>query len=387
MTLSSWLDIVKRRRRTAALAFLTALATAFGLWLIWLWPTEQRDAAVAYGEQVAETLAVQGMEAMLQPDQLHLSVLTNRVASLPHVRAARFVTVNEELIAETGRSEETTASYSAPVVIDDTVTGYAVVELKIDGFFQTAADWQWWATAAMLLLAPLVAMFAAERWPRRRRRPIPIVEMPEEHPPVGARSVVLLNLYNQLSFPAEMRKDVVRTSLAHAEHVAQSYGGVAKSAQGVGIVLEFSAPADGDDSGEDIRDVLNAISSAYLLSDVLDALLPSAHYRFALHRLHNAGGQPQEVGAELIADVALLASLAKEGTFAATQPLIESLSNADEAPINFEQLAHPMLTDIPSLGEDAYLITTLTEPRKTELRHEANVLLGYGDSIVTESTR
>ncbi len=368
-------QLIRRHKRAATLALLVALLVTAGLGFIWHDPVADETRAQSYGANLASTLAAQGMEAMLQPDALHLSVLVNRMAAMPAVSAARFLDANDNPVAQSGpvgRNGDLT--HTQAVRIGGVITGYAEVSLQPGSFAPRVSGVQILATALLVLSMPLLAMMIGE-WPEQRRRPIPVVEFPEEvKAPVGPQWMALVNLYNQLAYPSDQRRAILASTLEQANQVAHLYQGRAQAVTGTGVVLLF-------DEFEDVA--FKAVCASFLLLKLLQHEQPAAEYRLALHRLDT----PQ-VSPEVTADVALLAALAREGTVLATPVFASSLQKTER--LVSDAFTHPMLSDVDIVDDQATAITELSEKHSALIDQQASAVLGglsseQGSSYSTSS--
>lgn len=354
-------QLIRRHKRAVALSLAVALLVTAGLAFIWHDPVADETRAQSYGVNLASTLAAQGMEAMLQPDALHLSVLVNRMAAMPAVSAARFLDANDNPIAQSGPVAGSNGlTHTHAVRIGGVITGYAEVTLQPGSFTPRVSGVQLLATALLVLSMPLLAMMIGE-WPERRRRPIPVVEFPdEEKAPEGPQWIALVNLYNQLAYPSEQRRAILARTLAQADQVAHLYQGKAQAVTGTGVVLLF-------DEMEDVA--FKSVCASFLLLKLLQNEEPAAEYRFALHRL-----ETPHVSPEVTADVALLAALAREGTVLATPTFADSLQKAER--LVSDTFTHPMLSDVDIVDDRATAITDLSEKHSVLIEQQASAVLG-----------
>ncbi len=354
-------QLIRRHKRAAALSLAVAMLVTAGLGFIWHDPVADETRAQSYGANLASTLAAQGMEAMLQPDALHLSVLVNRMAAMPAVSAARFLDANDSPIAQSGpvtRNDGLTHTHA--VRIGGVITGYAQVTLRPGSFEPRISGVQLLATALLVLSMPLLAMMIGE-WPERRRRPLPVVEFPEEEKArEGPQWMALVNLYNQLAYPSDQRRAILASTLEQANQVAHLYQGRAQAVTGTGVVLLF-------DELEDVA--FKAVCASFLLLKLLQHEEPAAEYRVALHRLDTPQLSP-----EVTADVALLAALAREGTVLATPVFAASLAKTER--LESDLFTHPMLSDVDIVDDQATVITELSEKHSALIDQQAVAVKG-----------
>ena len=355
-----------------ALALLIATVMVGGLAAIWVDRGEAEVHAQSLGVNLASTLAVQGTEAMLQPDPLHLAVLTNRLSALPLVTRARFLDANREPIADSGAvAEGKHLEITEPISIGGVTTGYASVTIDKSAFAREATAQQVAATLLLVLLCPVLAMVLAE-FRARPRQPVPIVEMPEPAAP-EKRPVwfATINLYNQLAFENEQRKAVLQSALSQCAHVAHLYEGEARAVTGIGIIVEFSRVEDA---------AFKAVCASFLLLRVLEATEPEGEFRIALHQLAEASASDPSY--EVLADATLLAALARENTLLATPDFVATLNQPER--LKHEPLTHPMLEDVELVDRECTSITGLSTRARVLIEQQSAVVLGY--STPMEST-
>ncbi len=361
MTLTSPLHLVKRHSKAVALALGIALAVTGGLAFIWHDHIADDARAESYGINLASTLAAQGMEAIIQPDTLHLSVLVNRMVALPAVSDARYLDANNNmLVGNLQAADPDQPTFSAPIRIGGAISGYAEVSLVEGAFRPEPTAQQIVATILLVLCMPVLTMMIGE-WPVRRSRPVPVVEFPEDLQPAGPTWLVVVNLYNQLSYPSEQRREILNATRDSAQQVAQFYQGEARSVTGTGVAIEFH---DIDDAA------FKAVCASFVLLKVLAQNHPDGQYRIALHRLEDASNR-----SETIADLALLAALTKEGAISVTAPFHHSLQRPER--LTAELFEHTMLDDVTTIGETAWLITDLDAKHNALLQQQADAVVGY----------
>ena len=344
-----------------SLALAVALLVTAGLAFIWHDPVADETRAEVYGRNLAATLAAQGVEAMLQADQLQLAVLANRMAAMSTVAEARFLDANNGMLAESRPARnELALTFSEPIRIGGVITGHAQLALHESAFKASFSTAQIAATLLLILSMPMLALIIGE-WPRPRR-PIPVVEFPDEAPePTGPMWVAFINLYNQLAYPNAERKALIASTLEHAQSVAHLYQGSARTVTGTGVAVEFNGIDDA---------AFKATCASFLLLRVLEAHEPDAEFRVALHRVDTP-----PIGAEALADTALLAALAKEGTLLATPTFFDSLQKPER--LSAAVFNHPMLEDVDIVDREAHVITRLEGSHAALLHRQVDTVLGY----------
>ncbi len=374
MTLAFWLELVKRQQATGWISLLCTAIVLAGFWLIWDGSSVERSRAMDFGNSIAETLAVQGQESMLEADTVHLFVLTNRLASLRDVQGAGFYTVTGVPIVESGDMTSATddhQEFTRSVTVGQTTSGIVRVRLTAEAFGLAGRVPQFIATLALLLITPLLTMLLHELLLMRRRQAATLeIEEEEEEAPLEARWLVVGNFYNQLTFLSEVRREISDRVMLKAERVANLYQGHARAGISASLLLEFAAS---EDAG------FNAVCAAWLLNEVLAEADPDVEFRFALHRV--MASPNRDVRAEVIADASLLAAFAPDNSLIASHDFMTSLAQPERCVA--QPLDNPMLADIASITGTSFCITALADSPSALLHQQVGVLLGYSTAIAS----
>ncbi|MBM4205300.1 MAG: hypothetical protein FJ194_14290 [Gammaproteobacteria bacterium] len=379
MTLAFWSDLVKRQQLTAWICFACAAVVLAGFSFIWSSTSPEHARTLAFGQTLADTLAMQGLEYVRGPDTFHLSLLTKRVAELDGVQGAGFYGMDGQSLVESGdmaTAADAWREFSMPLAIGPDRVAIARVRLAEEAFSPPMSLRQWIATLSLLLLTPFLAMLLAElNVIRLHRKTLPIIEVEEgPEPEQKPRCLVVGNFHNQFSFSGDVRRTIHERILPKAQEVATLYHGTARTFSAGGLLLEFEGIDDAS---------FQAVCAARLLADVLDLSEPDAEYRFSLHRVMVS--PKREVRAELLADAALFATLAPEESLIASHDFMTALEHPER--FDVEAVDHPMLDDINTISGPAYCIRAFNGTQAALLERQVDTMLGYSHSTDIASTR
>ncbi len=375
MTLAFWLELVKRQQATGWISLLCTSIVLTGFWIIWDGSSVERSRATDYGNSITETLALQGQEAMLTPDTVHLFVLTNRLAGLRDVMGTGFYAISGAPIVESGDMTSAVADhqeFTRSVNVGQTPRGVVRVRLTAEAFSLAGRLPQFTATIALLLLTPLLTMLLHELLLIRRHRTatLEIEDQNEEEAPLAPRWLLVGNFYNQLNFSSDARREIGERVMLKAERVARLYQGSARIGVSASLLLEFAAS---EDAG------FNAVCAAWLLNRVLAEADQDVQFRFALHRV--MASPNRDIRAEVIADASLLAAFAPEDSLIASHDFMTSLAQPERCLA--QALDNPMLADIASITGTSFCINALAEPHSELLHQQVDALLGYSTAIAS----
>ena len=374
MTLAFWLEVVKRQQVTGYIALACTVVALAGFWVIWEGASVERSRADDYGNALAETLALQGQDAMRKSDHVHLFVLTNRISNLRDVIGAGFYSPDNRPVVESGDMTSAIAGdrlYTSPVPAGEATTGQVRVRLDAGTFTIAGRVGQFVATLLLVLITPLLAMLLHEFVTTRSRQlPILETEVEAEEPALQPRWLVVGNFYNQLSFAGDSRREIRDRLTPKAERVARIYDGHARSVASGSLLLEFDASED---------DGFKALCAGWLLNALLAEGDPDVQFRFALHRV--MASPAREVRPEILADASLLAALAPDDSLVASHDFMTSLQQPERCTAT--PLEHPMLADIVSITGPAFCLSALSEPHAGLLRQQVSALLGYSTDIAS----
>ena len=315
-----------------------------------------------FGNATARALAELAVEPLLQQDRLHLGVIGNRLAELDTVTGVASYSPDNELLASTGHLDG--VRFSQPVTLDDSLVGY--VRVSVDpAAFHAVSRWRYplLALAALLLPFAVGAGFALAQAAREGRlRPAPPAAVddsgPEEPVPAAPAGdirhyLLAVNLYNQLTLPADQREYELSLCLELAEAVADVYQGQVVTLPGIGVLLDLDHTDDPDRP-------FQILCAAFVLVRLLQEEAPFGRYRLGLHVLEQPAEETLALDHEAVADAALLSALARDATVAASASLVSLLDNT--ARLRSRPLVNPLLDELATSGPNCRLVTDLESP-------------------------
>ncbi len=339
-----------------------------------------------FGNATARALAELAVEPLLQQDRLHLGVIGNRMAELDTVTGVASYSPDNELLASTGSLDG--ARFSQPVTLDDSLVGY--VRVSVDpAAFHAVSRWRYplLALAGLLLPFAIGAGFALARAAREGRlgpAATPAVDDsgPEETappPPAGdvRHYLLAVNLYNQLTLPADQREFELSLCLELAEAVADVYQGQVVTLPGIGVLLDLDHTDDPDRP-------FQILCAAFLLLRLLQEEAPFGRYRLGLHVLEQPAEETLALDHEAVADAALLSALARDGTVAASASLAVLLDNT--ARLRSRPLVNPLLDELATSGPNCRLVTDLESPFSELVFRQSEQLQAQREATSSPST-
>ncbi len=372
MTLSSWFKLVKSELLVAVAA---TLLTAITLAALWRDDSSWQARETNVGEGLAATLAQSSIDALLQQDRLYLGVLANRLTEIEMVGGAAIYTVDDEMLAMSGKLVDGD-QFSHPIILDDTVIGFARITLdpRPSG---PQADWRR-RLASLLLLGIIPFMVAAFAHSRRAPKPDPseAFENAATEPRQAERAcervhyLLLANLHNQLSIAPPARQQVMNQSLGLARQVGEIYQADCRLVPGKGLLMDFY-PVDGDDRP------FQVVCAAFLLANCLAAVLPQGEYRFGLHSVALYDDEDPADHVAVLEDTTLLAALGKPNTLVTSESFFAAIGRPER--VTAELLQHAMVEDLTTTGRQCCLITDLGQIHRTLIANQTSRLVAAVD--------
>jgi hypothetical protein len=332
------------------------------------------------------------IDPLLQQDRIALGVMANRTLELPGVSGVTMFTIDNQVLATSGRSEEG-LRYTEPVTRHDSIMGYVRVTLTRDTGQPSIAPMLLGLVA--MLLAPLMAvgMFSVRYTPAPKARASEDTrgasDPSTDAPPTGAQPavtedhhLVAVNLYNQISMTREARKAELDHAQAIAQKVVDLYVGDVRALAGTGLLVHFPP---GNDADRALQVLCATFVLAKLLAQHEDADVGT--YRLGLHTVALPVGVELNAHAREIADVALLSALAKHMTVAVSGTFpIETLR---EDQVTSSPLQHPLLDELATVA-GARLVADLSPVQQKlvtqQVGHLSDDLSGQWGSTASEST-
>lgn len=346
------------------IAAATALLAAAALVLIWGGQSSaQQDRAT--GEMLADLAARAGIDGLIARDRFELGVVANRLTRVPRVAGVAIFTVENELLALSGSLENGTP-FIQPIVLDDTLIGFARISLVPPPL---APEPMRLASSALALLAiaVLVAWWSARLRGEAPRRATDTSIAPDSATQATTRFLLVGNLRNQLSLSGSEQRRTTERALSVARRVGEIYGGRSTHPPGTGLLMTFASQADTDSAFE-------AVCAAFLVAERLAGDAATGNYRFGLHVVELQAGESPSDHCAALEDAALLAALGKSGAIVASESFFAHL--ADPGRLEAEKFSHPMLEQLHAADAQGFLITGIEQDRRALLDRQASRLAG-----------
>jgi uncharacterized membrane protein affecting hemolysin expression len=361
LTLSSWFKLVKSELIIALTATLLTAVVLAALWRVD--PSEQAH-TTTLGEGLAATLAQSSIDALLEQDSLHLGVLANRLTDIDIVSGAAIYSIDDEVVALSGKLVGD--QFSHPILMDDTVIGFARVTLD-DSRAGLQPDWGRRAASLLLLLVIPFMIAAITHIRRSRRRGVVDVDIgAAETRQASEHYILVANLHNQLSMSPAERQQVMQQSLDLAQRVGDIYQAQCLLVPGKGLLMDFG-PADGDDRP------FQVVCAAFVLANCLAESLAQGDYRMGLHGVELFEDEDAVDHIAVLEDTTLLAALGKPHTVVASESFFADIERPER--ITAELLQHAMLDELTTTGRQCCLITSLGETHRALIGNQAERLV------------
>ena len=381
---------------TGALALAVAGSTSL-LWSAALSDDQQRHMG-SFGRALAEQLAILSAEPLIGGDRIGLSVLATRINEPAEVASVSIYTIDDRVLAISGSASNSAPRFTHPIVFEDTIAGYARVTLSPVVFRTGPAAWLltlWVFACAFAGLA--IGYFADRRWPNTitaapsAPKSSDAIDPIEEDLPEALPSYILVvNWFNQASFPATDRPRIIDMCLNRADQVGHLYGGQGTELPGIGLLFTFhGAP---DDSQRPER-CFGIVCAALLIAEVLHEVnqrhymqqRPELAFRFGLHEDPSnlpLAGLP---GVDCTSDATLLSAVAANDTVAISREVFGQL----EGPERFHsaQQEHAILGSLVTASPgECTIISALSGSYRGLLDRQAERLIAQPDSTSNPST-
>ena len=342
----------------------TAILSAAALFLIWEGRAgEEQERAT--GEMLAGLAARASTDGLIDEDRIELGVVANRLTGVPRVAGVAIFTVEDELLALSGTLEHGTP-FVEPIVLDDTLLGYARISLVAP---PAAPDpiRLGWTVLALVAIALLVAWWSA-RLRGGSHQPSQQTSIdPDSATEAVTRFLLVGNLHNQLSMSGSERRRSDERALAVARQVGEIYGCRSTHLPGTGLLMTFAAREDNDSAFE-------AVCAAFLIAERLAGDAATGRYRFGLHVVELQAGESPSDHPAALEDAALLAAMGKSGAIVASESFFARL--AEPGRLEARAFSHPMLEQLHATSEQSCLITGLVGDHRALLEQQASHLAG-----------
>ena len=358
-------------RVTLPAATVATVICAACVLIIWFQTPDGQEEMDRYGSALAITLADTTADAMLNGEQITLTVIANRLTALEEISGIAFFNAADEMMAMSGIQPSDT-SFSAQATIDDTFSGTVRVTLHQDAF-APPLPWMLWVLSLLtVLLTPPVTVMVIQ-FSSRGNRSLPIVSVPTEHVYEQPAYLLTVKLHNQRSLTPAEQTQAIEDALTMAQEVCALYPGLATAIKERGLALLISkSEADG----------LKAIYASLLLQRLLREYETLGEFRCHLSQVTspNDPAEAANMAMDTLDELAnmeqnlTLASLAKSETALMTADVFNDLT--DEQRLWTTQFTHPILEDIAP-QEMFYSIDVMPEREKLLITGQAQVVLGF----------
>ena len=353
-----------------AAAIATAICSAC-LFAIWFERPNGQEEMDRYGSALATTLADTTADALLNTEQINLTVIANRLTALEEIAGIAFFDAGNDMMAMSGLQPSNT-SYTAQATIDDTLSGIVYVTLNREAF---APPLPWvlglLSIIALLLTPPVTVMVI--RFSAQGNRSLPIVSVPAEQPKEQSAYLLTVRLHNQRSLRSAEQRQAIEDALAMAQEVCALYPGLAVAIQERGLALVISrAQTDG----------LTAVYASLLLQHLLREYETLGEFR--CHLCHVISPKdPAEITAMTVDAIEEITNLEQNLTLASLAKAETALMTAEVfTDLDAEQrewaqeFTHPILEDLAP-REAFYSVERLPKREQMLITGQAQVMLGF----------
>ena len=376
-------------------------------------------ASAQYGSTIADRLAASAHGPLLADDMIGLSVLVREYKALADVATVAIYGADDRLLAAADGSlssparlerEPLPGTHVATIRLEDSIAGFARVALRPASF----TGGQAWLLAAAILASLLLAgvggwlgtrldqrlLTAREdleeftgQSPRARGHLAALLEMATEYEsersaPVAADAlrerqlyVLIVNLFNQISLPADARSVVLAECEAVLDQVCRLYGGRQEALPRTGILVTLDALSDSGDHA--FHAVCAGLLAQRVFADlnrqrVRDGEVQLA-LRIGLERVieEPPGEHPEDLMAQAFPDSVsrgiTLSSLARDEGIAIGDAVLRACSDPER--LVREPLQSAALRALGDSGH-AWLVRDLAPGYRGLLERQAQLLLG-----------
>lgn len=370
---------------SAAAYVLASAAIAFA------WHASERHSAAhrldRFGTAIAQTLAAQATEAVLTRDRIGLGVAANRILQLPEVAGIGVYTIDDAPVAVVGDASDRPqlTAFTAAVTMDDTIAAYVRVSMVAAAFRTSmslpAAAWAWWLGGLLAATAVGFAFSAGTtNWLANVKRrgaidtvsagsqpSLPTAVLPEHV------YVLIVNLFNQISFPPAQKAAALDTALGHVRQIANLYAGRAERLSGTGLLMAFD-DTKAEERGFEV--LCAALLTARMLRDLNHAHFQNARpelvFRYGLHRApfhaeHNSLKESQEVR-----DSVMLSAIAPDGNLVVSAEVFDALPRTER--LNASAVRHPALAALATTAGSCHIVTSVADSYQALLERQAELL-------------
>ena len=388
-----------RGYRNTLVAGALALAVAGSTSLFWsaaLSADQQRHMS-SFGRALAEQLATLSAAPLIGGDRISLSVLASRINEPAEVASVSIYTIDDRVLAISGSASNSAPRFAHPIVFEDTIAGYARVTLSPAVFRTGPAAWQLMLWVFACTLAGLaIGYLADQRWSTATTA-IPesastdtIDPIEQESPEALPNYILVINWFNQASFPTTDRGRIIDMCLNRADQVGHLYGGQGVELPGIGLLFTFhGAP---DDAQRPER-CFGIVCAALLIAEVLQEVnqrhymqeRPELAFRFGLHEDPSNTPLSELPGTDCATDAGLLSAVAANDTVAISREVFDQLEGPERFDSTLQE--HAILGSlITASSGECTVISALSGSYRGLLDRQAERLSAQPDSTSNPST-
>ena len=330
---------------------------------------------VAFGNTSAHRLSELAVKPLLRNDNLALSALTNDMAMFDEIAGISIYSVDGQLLAVAGNFAPYTTlpTYSQEITVQDTIAGYVQILIDPDAFQTSLSDkvlQSLWLCATGLLTVIGVVIGLAFRANLLASGPS-IKEGSSSH---ASAFILVVNVFNQISLPAEARTRAMSIATARSNRVANLYAARATLLTGTGVALAFDQTDAQDRSFE-------VVCAALLLSRALDAMnhdhyaeeRPKIRFRFGLHVGPVCTTLDELLSTDNARDAVLLSALASDGHLAVSEDVMASITRTERIIGRIKD--NPAAISLISTSRRYHLVEGVAPAYQTLIERQAELII------------
>ena len=261
---------------SALIAILGVLAGV----LYWHYSQRNQEVYLAhFGQALASHAARQAVNPTLNQDLISLQVILQELTRHPSIAGATIHDVEQQLLVQSGYSEDDSVSHSAPIALHNNVAGYLRIVTAPPSV--SAQDWRFFGLWSLLVLLAMAAPWAPGAITRRRRSVPEATEAELPDAPLGDPVTVrlALEIRNLPLLHQQLNQESFSQLVARLEEQLQGiltlYGGRRQVFAQHWLLMDFE--------GHDRSDcTVRALCSAWLLTELANTN-PGPKLRLSAH--------------------------------------------------------------------------------------------------------
>ena len=315
---------------TIAVTYLIAVSLVLSIWHFTA-SGQAHTRLVAFGNTSTHRLSELAVKPLLSNDRFELSTLVNDMAMFNEVAGISVYSVDNQLLAVAGNfaPRSTLPTFSQEVTVQDTVAGYVRIMINPDAFQTSFSDKfmrsvLWCASGLLALVGIMFGLLLRTNLSESDD------SMEEGVSSEASAFILVVNVFNQISLPAEARARAMSIATARSNRVANLYAAQATPLAGTGVALAFDQTDAHDRSFE-------VVCAALLLGRALDAMnhdhyteeRPEIRFRFGLHVGPVCTTLDELLSTDNGRDTVLLSALASDGHLAVSEDVMASITRTE----------------------------------------------------------